>query len=156
MRQALRRGVRRNTAAGRPRAAAAPTREVIAQLQGYLAAEIASGWRCRSLDCSRAELEAFAARLGTSLAPLGAALDELFERPPLHWEETQRLAFMAATKLYPFRFCRRHRSFVEVGVATLQECAPQTIRVPVSPDRAAALARARAICESIPKPERPA
>jgi multimeric flavodoxin WrbA len=126
------------------------------QLEGYLAAEIASGWCCRSLDCSRAELEAFAARLGTSLAPLGAALDELFERPPLHWEETQRLAFMATTKLYPFRFCRRRRRFVEVGVATTEHEAPQTIRLPLSPDKTAALAKARAIWESIPKPDLPA
>ncbi len=134
----------------------APHRQRAAELlAAYLEAEIALGWRCRSLDCSREELARFAARLGLDLSPFAAALDELFERPPLHWEETQRLAFMAATELYPYRFCRQTARYAEVGVAAADQEAPQTIRIPLAPDRAAALARARAICESIPKPDLP-
>jgi multimeric flavodoxin WrbA len=130
-------------------------RRAAEHLGDYLAAEIASGWRCRSLDCERDALERFAERLGLDLAPFKPRLGELFERPPLHWEETQRLAFMAATTLYPFRFCRRMGDAVEIGVASDTEEAPQVIRIGLPPDPEATLARAQAVCQSIPKPDLP-
>ncbi|MFH0809774.1 MAG: flavodoxin family protein [Pseudomonadota bacterium] len=124
-------------------------------LSTYLSAEIASGWHCRGIDCDRAEVEEFAARLGLDLGPFAAALPELFSRPPLHWKETQRLVFMTTTEHYPFRFCRAEDDYVEVGVATAEQEAPQRIRLPLHDNREANLAKAKAIHESIPKPDLP-
>lgn len=134
---------------------AAFRRQAAGRLRDYLVAEIGSGWRCRSLDCTAEELADFARRLGLELAPLREGLAEVFRRPPLHWEETQRLAAMAATELYSHRFCREAEGYLEVGVATPEQEAPQTIRVPLSPDPQAARNKARAIYESIPKPDLP-
>jgi len=130
-------------------------RQAASALRDYILAEVASGWRCRSLDCSRNELTAFAARLGLGAAPLAEQVEAVFARVPLHWEETQRLAFMAATELYPFRFCRVRGGHLEIGVASAGEEAPQTIRLPLSPDPEATRARAEAILASIPKPDLP-
>jgi len=125
-------------------------------LQDYLLQEERSGWLVRSVNCTREELEAFMRELGLNPKVMAGTLAAIFSRPPLTFEETQRLTFFSNTNLYPYRYMARRGGAVEIGVASETEEAPQRIRLDLAGrDQGQVLSRAELILKSIPKPDRP-
>jgi hypothetical protein len=130
--------------------------EAAGLLKDYLLQEEVSGWFVRSLNCTREETERFARELGLDPKEMAGTLGAVFLRPPLSFEETQRLAFFCKTGLYPYRYLARRGGMIEIGVASQTEEAPQRVRIDLAgKDQASTLERAQLILHSIPKPDRP-